>query len=50
MYSHMGKRYSTVSLLLDRIIFLYARLRRQSLHRAKDISYLVTLSGNPPGF
>jgi len=50
MYSHMENRYSTISLLLDWIIFFYARQRIHPMHRANDISYLVALSGNPPGF
>ena len=50
MYSHAGNRDSTISLLLDWIIFLYARQRVHAMHRANDISYLVALSGNPPGF
>jgi len=43
-------RHSTISLLVDWIIFFYARQRIRALHRAKDISYLVALRGNPAGF
>jgi len=49
MHSHMGNRYPTISLLLDWIIFFYAAQRLRPVHRAKDISYFVALSGNPAG-
>jgi hypothetical protein len=50
MYSHIGNRYPTTSLLLDWIIFLYAKQRLSPMHRANDIAFVVALSGNPAGF
>jgi hypothetical protein len=49
MYSDIGNRYPTMSLLRDLIIFFYAKQRLKPMHRANDIAYVVALNGNPAG-